>query len=230
MFAVRNGHTDVVEALAKGGADLKLTNADGATATIVAIVNDRFDLAKELLDLGADPNDGSLYFAVDMHDATTVDMRAHDGSRLQPSHPNKMTSLSLVKSLLDLNADVEQAVYRRAALYDAVLRGIRQQLAVLPRLANAADVEVLKLMLAHSAKIEMEPERGQTQGRQRSWPGESERRPHAPDGRYQRRSGRTDRRGPRFHPHWSAAIPQETWQPRSARGSQASPTAAGADA
>ena len=80
MFATRNGHTDVVEALIKGGADPKLTNADGASATIVAIVNDRFDLAKELLDLGADPNDGSLFFAVDMHDAT-IDMRAHDGSR-----------------------------------------------------------------------------------------------------------------------------------------------------
>ncbi len=91
MFAVRNGHEDVAKALIAGGADLKLTNADGATATVIAIVNDRFDLAKELLDLGADPNDGSLYFAVDMHDAT-IDMRAHDGSRLQPSHPNKMTA------------------------------------------------------------------------------------------------------------------------------------------
>ena len=107
MFAVRNGHEDVAKALIAGGADLKLTNADGATATIIAIVNDRFDLAKELIDLGADPNDGSLYFAVDMHDAT-IDMRAHDGSRLQPNHPNKMTSLSLVKSLLDLNADVNK--------------------------------------------------------------------------------------------------------------------------
>ena len=73
-------------ALIKGGADPKLTNGDGLTATMVAIVNDRFDLANTLLDLGADPNDGSLYFAVDMHDATT-DMRAHDGSRLRATIP-----------------------------------------------------------------------------------------------------------------------------------------------
>src|SRR5262249_1733769 len=88
MFAVRNGHEDVAPEVIKGGADVKATNADGATATIVAIVNDRLDFAKDLLDLGADPNDGSLFFAVDMHDAT-VDMRAHDGSRMQPNHPNK---------------------------------------------------------------------------------------------------------------------------------------------
>ena len=41
MFAVRNGHENVVRALAKGGADLKATNGDGITATSVAIVNDR---------------------------------------------------------------------------------------------------------------------------------------------------------------------------------------------
>src|SRR4029077_10507787 len=37
MFAVRNGHADVAKALIEGKADPKLTNADGATATIVAI-------------------------------------------------------------------------------------------------------------------------------------------------------------------------------------------------
>jgi ankyrin repeat protein len=155
MFAVRNGHEDVVKALIDGGADLKLTNADGATATIIAIVNDRFDLAKELLDRGADPNDGSLYFAVDMHDATT-DMRAHDGSRLQPSHPNKMTALSLVKALLDLGADVNKPFV--GALHSTTLCcGAQINATPFYRAAVAADVEVLKLMLAHGAKLEWSP-------------------------------------------------------------------------
>jgi len=155
MFAVRNGHEDVARALVAGGADLKLTNADGATATIIAIVNDRFDLAKDLIDLGADPNDGSLYFAVDMHDAT-VDMRAHDGSRLQPMHPNHLTSLSLVKALLDLNADVNKPFV--GALHSTTLCcGASINSSPFYRAAVAADVEVLKLMLAHGAKIEWSP-------------------------------------------------------------------------
>src|SRR5204862_5210151 len=67
MFAVRDGHDDVAEALAKNGADLSLTNGDAngglnaGTATHIAIVNDRFDLAAKLVELGADANDGSLY-------------------------------------------------------------------------------------------------------------------------------------------------------------------------
>jgi ankyrin repeat protein len=155
MFAVRDGYTDVAKALIDGGADLKLTNGDGASATIVAIVNDRFDLAKELIDRGSDPNDGSLFFAVDMHDATT-DMRAHDGSRLQPSHPNKMTSLSLVKALLDLKADVNKPFI--GALHSTTLCcGAAINSTPFYRAATAADVEVLKLMLASGAKLEWSP-------------------------------------------------------------------------
>ncbi|HEX5228365.1 MAG TPA: ankyrin repeat domain-containing protein [Bryobacteraceae bacterium] len=155
MFATRNGHSDVVEALIKGGADPKLANADGATATIVAIVNDRFDLAKELLDLGADPNDGSLFWAVDMHDGT-LDMRAHDGSRMQPTHPNHLTSLGLVKVLLDLGADVNKPFI--GALHSTTLCcGAKVNSTPFYRAATAADIEVLKLVLAHGAKIEWSP-------------------------------------------------------------------------
>jgi len=155
MFAVRNGHTDVAKALVDGGADLKLTNADGASATVVAIANDRFDLAKQLLDMGADPNDGSLFFAVDMHDATT-DMRAHDGSRLQPSHANQMSSLALIKSLLDLKADVNKPF--QGALHSTTLCcGSTVNSTPFYRAATAADTEVLKLMLEHGAKIEWAP-------------------------------------------------------------------------
>ncbi len=155
MFAARNGHSDVVKALIEGKADPKLTNADGATATVVAIVNDRFDLAKQLLDLGADPNDGSLYWAVDMHDATT-DMRAHDGSRLQPNHPNQMTALGMVKALLDLGADVNKPFV--GALHSTTLCcGAAVNSSPFYRAATAADIEVLKLLLAKGAQIEWSP-------------------------------------------------------------------------
>ena len=163
MFAARNGHEEVVRALMAGGADPKLTNADGATATVIAIVNSRFDLAKELIDLGADPNDGSLYFAVDMHDATT-DMRAHDGSRLQPNHPNNLTALGLVKALLDLRADVNKPFV--GALHSTTLCCVAAiKSTPFYRAATAADVEVLKLMLTQGAKIDWTPSQVKTEGK-----------------------------------------------------------------
>jgi ankyrin repeat protein len=155
MFAARNGHQDVVKALIAGGADPKLTNADGLTATAIAIVNDRFDLAKELLDLGADPNDGALYFAVDMHDGTT-DMRAQDSTRMQPDHPNKLTALGLVKALLDLGADVNKQ-FSAAIHSTSMCCGPTINNSPFYKAAAAADVEVLKLMLAKGAQIEWSP-------------------------------------------------------------------------
>jgi ankyrin repeat protein len=154
-FAVRNGHDDVAAALVKGGADPKATNADGLTPSMVAVTNDRFDLAAKLLELGADANDGSLYFAVDMHDATS-DMRAHDGSRLRADHLNKLTSLDLVKLLLDKGADPNKPfhgqIHNTTLCCDPEVNS-----SPFYRASVAADVDVMKLLLAKGAKVDWSP-------------------------------------------------------------------------
>ena len=163
MFAARNGHEAAIRTLIKGGADPKLTNGDGATATIIAIVNDRFDLAKTLIDLGADPNDGSLYFAVDMHDATS-DMRARAGSRLRADHSNTMGALDLVKVLLDRGADPNKPFVGQ--LHSTTLCcGEEINSSPFYRAAVAADVEALKLMIAKGAKVEWSPAEVKKEGR-----------------------------------------------------------------
>jgi ankyrin repeat protein len=155
MYAVRNGHEAVARTLAERRADLNVTNGDGVTALILAIVNDRFDLAATLVDLGADANDGSLYFAVDMHDATT-DMRARDGSRLRADYPNKMTALDLIARLLDHGADPNKAF--TGQLHSNTLC-CSDEINASPfyRAAVAADVEALKLMLKKGADVEWSP-------------------------------------------------------------------------
>jgi ankyrin repeat protein len=162
MYAARNGHEAAVRALVKGAADPKLTNGDGLTATMLAIVNDRLDLAKVLVDLGADPNDGSLYFAVDMHDATS-DMRAKDGSRLRADHPNTLTSLDLIKVLLDRGADPNKPFVGQLHS-NTLCCGDDINSSPFYRAAVASDVEALKLMIAKGAKIEWSPEPPKREG------------------------------------------------------------------
>jgi ankyrin repeat protein len=164
MFAVRNGHSDAVKALIAGGADTSATNGDGATALIVAVVNDRFDLAATMLELGASANDGALYFAADMHDATT-DMRARDGSRLRADHPNKLSALDLVKLLLDRGADPNKPFVGQ--LHSTTLCcGEEINASPFYRAAVAADVDVLKLMIAHGAQVEWSPAEVKKEGRE----------------------------------------------------------------
>jgi len=163
MYAVRNGHEAAARALMGAGADPGITNGDGVTATIVAIVNDRFDLAATLVDLGASANDGSLYWAVDMHDATT-DMRAHDGSRLRANHENKRTALDLVKLLLEHGADPNKPF--QGQLHSTTLCCAPEvNSSAFYRAASAADVEALKLMLAHGAQVEWTPPEIKKEGR-----------------------------------------------------------------
>jgi len=155
MFAARNGHREVVKTLMQGKADPKLTNADGLTATMIAIVNDRFDLAKEMLDWGADPNDGSLFYAVDMHDQTT-DTRAQDATRMQPDHANALTALGLVKVLVDLGADPNKP-FVGGFHSTSMCCGPNNNSSAFYRAAVASDVEALKILLAHGAKVEWSP-------------------------------------------------------------------------
>lgn len=157
MWAARNGHDGVLQRLLERGADPKITNGDGVTATTVAIVNDRFDIAAALLDSGADATDGSLYHAVEMHDGTT-DMYALDGTRLRADHPNRVTSLDLIKRLLDDGADPDQPFIGQ--LHSTSLCcGPFVTATPFYRAAIASDVAVLELMIARGADLAWGPSR-----------------------------------------------------------------------
>ncbi|HEU4619354.1 MAG TPA: ankyrin repeat domain-containing protein [Gammaproteobacteria bacterium] len=156
MWAVRDGNEPIVHRLLEGGADINAKDGDGATPMMLAIINDRFDLAAKLLDLGADPKlDDSLYEAVEMHDATT-DWRAKDGTRLRSDHPNELTALDLIRILLDKGADPNKPF--TGQLHSASMccdtKGVGTPFF---RAAVAADVEGMKLMIEHGADLEWAP-------------------------------------------------------------------------
>jgi ankyrin repeat protein len=152
MWAARNGHEAAVRALAKGGADLSLTNGDKATATMVAIYNDRFDMAKTLLEVGADPNDGSLYTAVEMRDSTT-DQFAFDGSRLRPNNPNKLTALDLIDLLLERGADPYKT-FTGQFHSTSMPNSDRFDNSPFMRSAVSSDVEALKVFIKHKIDLD----------------------------------------------------------------------------
>jgi ankyrin repeat protein len=163
MWAARSGNDALVRRLVEKGAKVNLKNGDEASAAMVAMYNDRFDVAGTLIELGSDVNDGSLYVAVEMHDATT-DQFAFDGSRRRPDYPNKLTALDLMRVLLERGADPNQ---RFQGQFHSTHMPNTDRFDNTPffRAAVAADVEALKAMVAHGATldqmppVEAEPER-----------------------------------------------------------------------
>ncbi len=155
MWAARNGNEAMVRRLAAGKADLNLKNGDGASAMAIAIWNDRFDMAATLAELGADVNDGSLYVAVEMRDATT-DQFAFDGSRRRPDNPNKLTALDLMKVLLDKGADPNK---RFTGQFHSTSMPNSDRFDNTPfyRAAITADVEALKLLVKYKVDLEQSP-------------------------------------------------------------------------
>lgn len=105
MHAARDGALDGARALADAGASLDITDPDGTTALVIAIINAHYDLAAMLLDRGADPNvadstgTAALYALVDMH--TLAPMQG----RPAPKLAGQTTPEALLKTLLARGAD-----------------------------------------------------------------------------------------------------------------------------
>lgn len=155
MWAARRGDEAMVRRLVAGGADVNLKNGDGASAAMVAMYNDRFDVAATLIELGSDVNDGSLYVAVEMRDATT-DQFAFDGSRRRPDHPNTLTALDLMRLLLERGADPNKP-FTGQFHSTSMPNTDRFDNTPFYRAAIAADVEALKLLIAHGADLSQTP-------------------------------------------------------------------------
>jgi ankyrin repeat protein len=155
MLAARNGDEATVRRLVARGANVNLKNGDDASAAMIAIFNDRFDTAATLLELGSDANDGSLYVAIEMRDATT-DQFAFDGSRRRPDHKNTRTALDIARLLLERGADPNKTF--AGQLHSTSMPNTdRFNNTPFFRAAIAADVEALKVLIAHGADLAQTP-------------------------------------------------------------------------
>jgi ankyrin repeat protein len=154
-WAARDGDEAMIRLLTDKGANINVRNGDLSTPMMLAIVNDRFDIAQQLLELGADANDGSLYFVTEMRDATT-DWRARDGTVYRADHPNQLNALDLTRLLLEAGADPNKPfvgqMHNTSMCCDTEANSTP-----FFRAAIAADVEGLKLMLAHGADTAWSP-------------------------------------------------------------------------
>jgi ankyrin repeat protein len=153
MYAARQGSTETAKTLISAHADLNVTDPDGTTALVTAILNDHFDTAALLTESGADPNIAdsagmaALYAAVDM--STLGEVYGRPGR----TFPNKLTAIDLMKILFAHGAN-PNARLESITLFRAHTPGegtLAEGTTPLMRAAKNGDAAAMRLLLASGA-------------------------------------------------------------------------------
>jgi uncharacterized protein len=106
LFAARDGQTDAARALLEGGAEINQVSTSEKTSPLVmAIVNGHLDLAKFLVDWGADPNLANIQGLTALYAAVDVQWAPKGWFPAPGTAQEKISYLDVMKALLKGGAD-----------------------------------------------------------------------------------------------------------------------------
>src|SRR5215831_307786 len=162
LYAARGGCQACVEALLKGGADIDLPNPDGMTPLMMAIDNSHYELARYLLDKGANSNTWDWWGRTPLY--VVVNMRGGPDSNAGPREP---ASLDLVRALLDAGVNPNHQLNMLQPGRNGNSGRFKDDLlntgaTPLLRAAQTFDNEVVRLLLDHHALVDLPSAMGVT--------------------------------------------------------------------
>jgi ankyrin repeat protein len=155
-LAARQGSLDAVQALLEAHADINQRSAgDKATPIIVATLNGHFDLARFMLDNGADPNLAQMNGVTPLYAAINCQWAPRAGYPQPRAYEQQKSSyLDLMTALIDKGANPNARLRMKVwySGYDFDLSGVDEIGATaFWRAAYASDIDAMKLLVARGA-------------------------------------------------------------------------------
>jgi ankyrin repeat protein len=155
MYAARENCLECVNVLIKHHVDVDLPDPDGVAPMTIAIMNTNWDIARRLIDAGADVNQWDMYgqsplYAAVVNAAPRAPSLFGGGPGFNPSDPpNQNTPKDVITQLLDKGANPNMQLFYRPAGRGA--GGAARGATALMAAAAEDDVALVKLLLAHGA-------------------------------------------------------------------------------
>ena len=155
-LAARQGYAESVAALLDSGVDVnQITAGDKSSPLLIATINGHFDLAKMLLDRGANPNLAAENGATALYGALNCEWAPKSLYPQPRAYLNqKVSYLDLMTALLEKGANPNARLRKKVwySGYSFDLSGV-DEIGATPfwRAAYASDVAAMRLLVAHGA-------------------------------------------------------------------------------
>jgi ankyrin repeat protein len=148
LYAARENCIACVDVLLANGADIDLPDPDGVSPLHLGIMNANWDLAKRLIEAGADVDQWDVYGEAPLFTAIGLHTRVN-GGRASIDPLNQTEGKAIVRMLLDHGANPNMQLFFRPAN----VRGSTNTRGATPliRAANGGDLEIVQLLLEHGA-------------------------------------------------------------------------------
>jgi ankyrin repeat protein len=148
LYAARENCIACVDVLLANGADVDMPDPDAVSPLHLSVMNANWDLAKRLIEAGADVNQWDIYGEAPLFTSIGLYTRIN-GGRASIDPPNETEGSTIVAMLLDRGANPDMQLFFRPSN----VRGSTNTRGSTPliRAANNGDLEMVQRLLASGA-------------------------------------------------------------------------------
>jgi len=157
LYAVRENCGQCVEALVRHDADILLPDPDGIAPLTLAMANRNWDIARRLIQMGADVNQWDVYGQAPLHVAIEGAYISRGGVTNPGSDgtPNSTEPKDLVRVLAERGANPNQQMFFRAPREAGLVSASQRGTTPFHRACASNDIPLIEYLLDHGAEINL---------------------------------------------------------------------------